>query len=438
MRYLRALLRYAPPPSWVLAWVAVSYLGLVVVQDMSSRRPGFSTFSWLIIIVLAGIVLLLLNSRSAREGQLEKLPLNSVSDLVALHAVARGKLDGIQFQQRHTTGWSGNLTSGLGLSGSRSSSLERTRQAMSYPELVRDFRDFLTTTVRIMESIPTAAEMTPVAIIIDELDKVQIPDQAQEFVNEVKALFGIDVPGCIFLISVSDEALASFERRGLPLRAAFESTFDIIFRVEPLELSDTRAVLCNRVVGLSEPFVCLCHSFSGGLPRETIRRARGIVGCGKKTLAEVANRLVSEDMNIKEAALRTLISQRLEAEPYSSKLIQYLDGYRSSEVGVLLASLQNPPIKKIDLLGQGSAILDVFQLQLEAFAYRYFCATVLTVFNNDMTQQSLERGLGQDEPSNFNRLADARRLLEINSRVAWLTVTSFRRPWQLEVIEVPW
>lgn len=98
-----------------------------------------------------------------------------------------------------------------------------------------------------------------VVIILDELDKIVAPDAAQDFVNEVKALLTLDVPGFLLLVSVSEDALASFERRGLPVRDAFDSAFDVIFRVEYLKLGDARQVLTGRVLGLPEPFICLCH-----------------------------------------------------------------------------------------------------------------------------------------------------------------------------------
>src|SRR5439155_21212139 len=84
-------------------------------------------------------------------------------------------------------------------------------------------------------------------------------------------------PHVYFLVSVSDEALTSFERRGLPLRDVFDSSFDEIIRVEPLRYEDSRRLLYRRVVGLTEPYIALCHCLSGGLARDLIRAARQVV-----------------------------------------------------------------------------------------------------------------------------------------------------------------
>jgi hypothetical protein len=105
---------------------------------------------------------------------------------------------------------------------------------------------------------------------VDELDKIGSPDQAEQFLNEIKGIFG--VPYLYFVVSVSDDALTAFERRGLPLRDAFDSSFDEIIHVDPLDYAESRRLLYRRVIGLSEPYVALCHCLAGGLPRDLIRK----------------------------------------------------------------------------------------------------------------------------------------------------------------------
>jgi len=76
------------------------------------------------------------------------------------------------------------------------------------------------------------AESRQVVIGIDELDKIQSAEEAVQFVDDIKSIFGI--PGCFFLISISDDALADFERRGLPFRNAFDSAFDEVIALNYL------------------------------------------------------------------------------------------------------------------------------------------------------------------------------------------------------------
>jgi hypothetical protein len=47
---------------------------------------------------------------------------------------------------------------------------------------------------------------------IDEVDKIEDPAEARAFFNQIKGLFGD--ASCLFLISISDDAMAAFERRG--------------------------------------------------------------------------------------------------------------------------------------------------------------------------------------------------------------------------------
>ena len=103
-----------------------------------------------------------------------------------------------------------------------------------------------------------------VFIGIDELDKIGSAEQAEHFLNEIKGIFGI--PHVYFMVSVSDDALTAFERRGLPLRNAFDSSFDEIMHVGPLSYDESRRLLYRRVIGLSEPYVALCHCLAVASP----------------------------------------------------------------------------------------------------------------------------------------------------------------------------
>jgi hypothetical protein len=103
------------------------------------------------------------------------------------------------------------------------------------------------------EFLGTLAEFdgrTPSVIIaVDELDKIDAADLAQRFINEIKGIFG--APGTQFLVAVSEDALAAFERRGL------------------------------QVARLRKPFKWLVHCMSGGLPRGPRDRA-GRLGLGRE------------------------------------------------------------------------------------------------------------------------------------------------------------
>lgn len=136
---------------------------------------------------------------------------------------------------------------------------------MTLPELTGRYADF----------VRSITKERPLVVGIDELDKMASVDEAQRFLNDVKSLFG--QPRTYYLISLSDDAMSAFERRGLPLRDVFESVFDDVLRVEPLNFEEAVQLLRRRVVGMAPPFVGLCYVLSGGLPREVIRTAREAV-----------------------------------------------------------------------------------------------------------------------------------------------------------------
>jgi hypothetical protein len=181
---------------------------------------------------------------------------------------ARRHLANVRYLQTTTSGWSGSLAF-AGAGGQYSRATAQAEQPLSYPEIVAEFRGF---------ARDVAAELyrggARVFVGIDELDKIGAPEQAERFLNEIKGIFGI--PHLYFMVSVSDDALTSFERRGLPLRDAFDSSFDEIIQVGPLSYTESRRLLYRRVIGLTEPYVAFSHCLAGGLARDLIRAARQI------------------------------------------------------------------------------------------------------------------------------------------------------------------
>src|SRR5207237_651991 len=69
------------------------------------------------------------------------------------------------------------------------------------PDIVADFRKFVTHLVD--------RTGTRVIIGIDELDKIESDGKAQQFLNDIKAVFNL--PNTFFLVSVSEDAMARFE-----------------------------------------------------------------------------------------------------------------------------------------------------------------------------------------------------------------------------------
>ncbi len=428
------LRRWWPFAAIVIGWLALGLAGSLSLRDPEvDLRTWLASLWWPVVSLFAagGLLALALRHRPVgpaasspnRPGGSSGPPPDSLPELRRL-AVER--LEEIEFQQKHTAGWSGKagLLAGaeLGLSGSR----ELTRQPRTYPQIVRDFGQFLKATVRCLDQVPDVA--TPsVVIILDELDKIATPEAAQDFVNEIKALVDVGVPGFLLLVSVSEDALASFERRGLPVRDAFDSTFDVILRLEYLTLGEAREMVSNRVLGLPEPFACLAHCLAGGLPRELIRVTREMIR-ESGSLPDVARRMVAADLRNKLGALRTVVAHGTYDDVAVSELVRHVDAHAVADPAGLLRAVRQPPAT------DGPSSLD--RLRLETLGYLYYLATVLEVFGPGFAPADLERGRTEGDTS-FDTLGSVRQLFSVNARLAWLTVGAFREAWGLPAVPPP-
>lgn len=429
--------RFVPIPFVIAGWLAVGFVGSRLADGKGLDFVAWLRNLWwpLVFVLAAGTAVILSARRRPAPTPQPIRPEQAAHDLAVLRRFAEERLREIHFQQKHTSGWSGKMTLLFGAEAARSGAQEVTRQPMSYPAVVHEFREFLKTTITCVSALPAMA--TPcVVIILDEVDKILAAEEAQEFVNEVKALFTLDVPGFLFLVSVSEDALASFERRGLPVRDAFDSAFDAIFRLEYLFLSDARAILTGRIHRMPEPFICLCHCLAGGLPRELIRIARQAVG-RQGTLSQVAEDIVGADLRSKVAALRTVIAQRRYDDIAASELMRHVDAHARAEPTALLEAAAKPPLPKPAGPSPGEPLVELLRLQLETLGYLYYCGTVLEVFGDGFSEQQMVKGRDTAGDASFDTLTSVRQLFSVNARLAWLTVSAFRVAWGLVPVDPP-
>ena len=142
--------------------------------------------------------------------------------------------------------------------------MSSARIAATLPELVRRYKQF----------VRDLASARQVIVGVDEVDKMSDAD-ARQFLNDVKTLFG--ERNCYYLVSVSEDAMSSFERRGMPFRDVFDSSFDTVLQIKPMDVAESVRLLELRVVGLGIGAELLCYALSGGMPRDLIRTARSVV-----------------------------------------------------------------------------------------------------------------------------------------------------------------
>lgn len=382
-----------------------------------------------------------------------------VSDLREQIVLAQNHLSRVRYLQTYTSGWSGTLSLGAGrIGGERSRNVAKSEQALSYPEIVNEFRNFA-------RSVATGVHRNGdrVFIGVDELDKIGSPQQVERFLNEIKGIFGI--PHLYFLVSVSDDALTAFERRGLPLRDAFDSSFDEIIHVGSLSYAESRRLLYRRVVGLTEPYVALCHCLAGGLARDVIRAARQVVQTATSlmivappeqarytedgtevwdlpypdepeqpddapTLGAITTRLVHDELRRKARAISHVLKRIESAEPIGLQELLH-DLIRPH-------TLEGQAIAIVDLLAESSQndSSEVAILRFDLTAYAYYCATLQEVFTDDLTSEQMAGATGERfKHGNFDTLAFARNAFAIDTSLAWRSISQFRKAWSLEIRE---
>lgn len=367
---------------------------------------------------------------------------------------AEKELAKVQYLQTRTSSMSGGVSLPGGAQGQLARGITRAEQPLTHPEIVDEFRRFARTV-----AARSHKRGSRVFIGVDELDKIGSPEQVEHFLNEIKGIFGI--PHLFFIVSMSDDALTAFERRGLPLRDAFDSSFDEIIHVGPLCYAESRRLLYRRIIGLSEPYVALCHCLAGGLARDLIRAARNVA----RTAADLAG--PPEDSDDTDSPVEyVLASERPPPAPLTLARIAEAvihDEFRrkvraishvaggvgspdSSEFQALLYDVASrltsgeSILNMIGLLAKPDSAesVAIADLRLEFAAYAYYCATLQEIFNDQLDNKRIIEATSQPPGSgSFDTLAAARNAFTVNTMLAWRLTTEFRAGWSMEIQDPP-
>ena len=309
------------------------------------------------------------------------------------------------------------LGGGLGLTRG----VTRGALPQSLPEVVDNFRNFV-------QSISSESDRT--LIVVDELDKMANPEETGEFLNDIKGVFGLQ--NSIFVLSVSEDALASFERRGLQARDAIDSSFDDVVRIEPLDLAASIDLLDQRVPRVPTPYWALCFALTGGLARDLIRSARSLFDLAAGATIELSaasSAMVLADVRARAlgtlaaigAGKQSVVTPDLATWALALSRVERQTDLRGAvlKVPVTAASSTRPTI------GDDHAT----RLSCQA----YLGATIAEVFV-DRPFDVFESALGAESPRCLEQIAQARHLLPLSAHAAWLAISDFRVAWQLE----PW
>ncbi|HXS32919.1 MAG TPA: ATP-binding protein [Solirubrobacterales bacterium] len=382
----------------------------------------------------------LLNETSWIRQRLRLRGSTRASENSAHAATAATMLRRIWFQQSFSSGWSGSLKLPAGGEAGLEASSELVEQRMSFPDVVNEFRGFL-------QQVSVGPGARQVRICIDELDKMSDED-ARRFLNEIKVVFRVS--GCFFLISISEDAMSFFERRGLPIRDVFDSSFDSVLQIPQLEFEDSRRLLDRRIVELPQPFACLLHCISGGLPRDLIRAARDLVELPKGTsLEEASQKLIGDELICKAGATK-VAARRLKSEDHTSLLIAWLQGVEEAgcDANALLGICRS---FEPDFLGTLAALpeeddlrqerREVQSLGTQMAACAYLAATMAEFFplfhDRPYVDDALRGDARRDGLCPVDRLADVTQGFSTDVNTAWQSLNRLRRDLEFEQLDFP-
>jgi hypothetical protein len=351
------------------------------------------------------------------------------------------RLEELRYQQSFSVGVTGKVGLPLGIEVGASAGRTLARHPMTFPEVVAGFQLFLA----------LAAKTHDVFVAIDELDKLEADDDtANRFLNDLKAAFG--VPSTYFLVSVSEDAMSRFERRGLPFRDVFDSTFDEIVRVEPLSLAEAQQLLSERVVGLPYIYSGLCHVLAGGIPRDLIRIARRIIEVNDRlgkpdTLGAIVVQLMIDDLRGKADAVEHATIALDAPDDWFTTMIEWIRGFRvasASRAALMNAATElHHSAAQFDATHQlsekeGVAQTALRRLTLELGTYGYFAVTTLDFFSDALTEGEIEAAAnGAGNAPTLEHLAHARMAFAVSARTAWLGINTFRTAAGLQPASLP-
>jgi hypothetical protein len=134
--------------------------------------------------------------------------------------------------------------------------------------------------------------------------------------------------------------------------------------------------------------------------------------------------------------METIVARNIAVEPYASDLVSFLTRHAVPSAAGLLAAVAAPPIAPGSGSGPDDPVADLIRLQAEALTHMYYCATLLEVFGS-LTEDQFTADRHQAGEGSFDALAAARRQFSVNTRLAWLTISSFRAQWDLSVVRPP-
>ncbi|WP_214102820.1 NACHT domain-containing protein [Acrocarpospora catenulata] len=380
---------------------ALQWQRLQAVLAGATRDP-------LVLVGAAGVALILAGLAVAwRRARRSPQALGSSASEVA----ARAQLRSLRYLEAVTQSSGGEMGLPGGSKVARQAAVQRTEHTRGYPQLVADLRELLG-----QIALDRQDRKGKVIIGIDELDKIGNAEETERFLNDLKVIFG--VYGCFFLVALSEDAIAGYERRSLGVRNTFDSAFDRIIRIPALSSGESHALLARRNVPLPLPFVWLCHALTGGVPRDFLR-----------TVLDLTTIAAAEDeTGLDSLAIRLIRQDRATVLAAQLRVAARLSGGQAAEVTGWLAECADAPLTSaaLDDLAErrlpggepGEAVV------VQSRAYLSILAMLIRIFI-EAPWYALEEL--RTDPRPIDDVAETRLLLATDPHLAWHTIQRIRR-----------
>lgn len=393
----------------------ITSIAASISSMLASDKLFFAGFFFIILSIISIYTEITKNRQSTKY---EDDVISKKDDLIFL---AQESLDKIKFQRSYTSGWSGSMKFPI-LEAGVNTATTLSQKQMSLPEIIDDYKYFLN----------KISEKYTVIIGIDELDKLSSNEKAHNFLNEIKAIFGLE--NCFYLISVSENAMSSFERRGLPLRDVFDSSFDDIIYVNYLNLDAVENLIRRRVIGMPIPFIFFCYCMSAGLARDLIRICRNLLElvrltpnenslsnlCGSLIKTDIMSKLNAVSIEAKEIMLEP------EATEFFKEIIEIERKMDSTDSLLELVFKLQSNVKTRNQYKESEDFVNlnkITSLRNELESYLYYSVTMMQFFSNKIDEKAF---MDNELSSMFDMLAKARQFLSINPAIARSIIIDFR------------
>lgn len=344
--------------------------------------------------------------------------LRGPTDPSAIAPETRRHLEQLRYLRTYSTSWSASLTPRTFLTLVRGHAKQRAEQPVTLPELVDGFRSYSARVASWQRSAHGGKGR--VIIGIDEVDKIRDSDRAEAFLNDIKVIFGM--PDCMFLVTLSEDAMAGFARRTPSLRSAFDSAFDELVTVGPMFYRHSERLLFKRVTGVPRPFTALCHVLAGGLPRDLVRTARALIDVAStedaKPLPDTASALIRRELE----TLRQASVRQLAENASTGSLLAAL--YDANWPGATLDQFTDAALQMASA-AHGAEPGPVRQLCQELVVSLSFYRTVLETFASDALQD-LVTCLKAGSYAIIDDLAAARYAMRVSTELAHQLLEQYR------------